>query len=322
MAWCPKCRNEYVDGITECSECKCELVDELEEIKEVKYLYLKDGSDFDEIINYLHKTGIESAEHAELDVDGKKTDVIGVSPKEYTDASINLSVYFEQEIDDNEYNLTDEESLSDELDNSSFQSFDSALDNENESYDDSKQDSDMNVEIDNDSEQNRISTYGNSFYTTYQERYEEEKSSAYTLLFVGTLGGLALILELAKVYQFPIAKETKWLFYLVFGLMMGGFIIYGYISYTKSISLLKEAEVENKLINDINQWSKDNLTVEYIDSHIDTDTQEELLYFNRMDYIKDSLMHQFEHADEPLIDRLKENIYSNLYDEDDEVEYE
>ncbi len=32
--WCPKCRNEYVKGITKCPDCDCDLVEELEEIKE------------------------------------------------------------------------------------------------------------------------------------------------------------------------------------------------------------------------------------------------------------------------------------------------
>ena len=29
MAWCPKCRNEYVEGITICADCGSELVETL-----------------------------------------------------------------------------------------------------------------------------------------------------------------------------------------------------------------------------------------------------------------------------------------------------
>lgn len=29
MAWCPKCKNEYVEGITECKKCHCKLVENL-----------------------------------------------------------------------------------------------------------------------------------------------------------------------------------------------------------------------------------------------------------------------------------------------------
>ncbi len=31
MPWCPKCRNEYYEGVKVCADCGCELVDSLEE---------------------------------------------------------------------------------------------------------------------------------------------------------------------------------------------------------------------------------------------------------------------------------------------------
>ncbi len=36
MPWCPKCRNEYYEGIKVCADCGCELVDSLEEFEEAE----------------------------------------------------------------------------------------------------------------------------------------------------------------------------------------------------------------------------------------------------------------------------------------------
>ncbi len=33
MPWCPKCKNEYYEGIKVCADCGCELVDSLEELE-------------------------------------------------------------------------------------------------------------------------------------------------------------------------------------------------------------------------------------------------------------------------------------------------
>lgn len=35
MAWCPKCKSEYVEGMTTCVDCKCDLVDSLSEDKKM-----------------------------------------------------------------------------------------------------------------------------------------------------------------------------------------------------------------------------------------------------------------------------------------------
>ena len=42
MPWCPKCRNEYVEGMTVCADCGCALVEHaIEERENAKYIYVK-----------------------------------------------------------------------------------------------------------------------------------------------------------------------------------------------------------------------------------------------------------------------------------------
>lgn len=333
MAWCPKCRNEYVEGITFCSDCNCDLVDELEEIKEIKYINIKGYPNPDEIVDYLHQANVSSAEYCEIEQDGTITGAIGVSPKDYFDATINLSVFFEniseedlyhdqaEYTEETDYLKEDGDNTDATVEETNTSEAASQISHENNTSntaitDESTSSTDDTTKVEA-SDEDRIPTYGNAVYVTYADRYEDVKSSAYTLLFVGTLGGLALILEIAKVFQFPIAQETKWLFYLVFGGMMLGFIVYGFISYQKANSLREKAIEENKTIDEINEWSKESLVASDIDSNIETDIQEELLYFNRIEYIKDKIMHQFEEADEPLVDSLLENIYSSLFESEE-----
>lgn len=49
MPWCPKCKNEYKEGITVCVDCGCELVDSLED--QAKPVYFGEE---DEILNMIH----------------------------------------------------------------------------------------------------------------------------------------------------------------------------------------------------------------------------------------------------------------------------
>lgn len=64
MAWCPNCKNEYVEGITICADCGAQLVESLEENKEQSEWILtnESGMDFEEsedISEYVNSSGEE-----------------------------------------------------------------------------------------------------------------------------------------------------------------------------------------------------------------------------------------------------------------------
>ena len=58
MPWCPKCKNEYRDGVTVCADCGCELVDSLEEVERVK-LYFGEEEQLNAMKEFLEYNGIE-----------------------------------------------------------------------------------------------------------------------------------------------------------------------------------------------------------------------------------------------------------------------
>lgn len=167
---------------------------------------------------------------------------------------------------------------------------------------------------------------GDKTYVKKADKYEDVRSSSATMLIVGMLGIIFIILSLTKVINIPFSVTTAWLFYTIMSVVFVAFVIGGIVSYFKAVKLKDEAVVEDKKIDEINAWAKDNLTIDVVDSGLDLNESVEILYFSRAEKIKNTLMLQFEDVDEGLIDLLTENIYTKLYEDDEafdeEYEYE
>lgn len=167
---------------------------------------------------------------------------------------------------------------------------------------------------------------GDNTYVKKSDKYDDVRSSAFTMLIVGMLGVIFTILSLTKVINLPFAESTAWLFYTIMSVVFIAFVVAGIVSYIKANKLKDEAEIEDAKIDEINEWAKDNLTQNYIDSGLDLNESVEILYFSRAEKIKSTLMHQFEDVDEGLIDLLTESIYTKVYEDDEafdeEYEYE
>lgn len=63
--WCPKCKNEYVEGITLCADCGVELVDELpeetDEVKPVRLCHVANEEIGAKLVLYLNVEGVLTA---------------------------------------------------------------------------------------------------------------------------------------------------------------------------------------------------------------------------------------------------------------------
>ena len=167
---------------------------------------------------------------------------------------------------------------------------------------------------------------GDNTYVKKSDKYDDVKSSSYTMLIVGVLGLIFVTLTITQVIKIPFNPSTAWLFYGIMAIVFIAFVIGGLVSYTKAKKLKEEAEIEDAKIDEINAWAKENLTADYIDIGLDMNESVEILYFSRAEKIKDLLMHKFEDTDEGLIDLLTENIYTRIYEDDEtfdeEYEYE
>jgi len=57
MPWCPKCKNEYVEGTKECANCKVALVDKLDEKKHITF---GDAEEMERLKKFLEYNAIEN----------------------------------------------------------------------------------------------------------------------------------------------------------------------------------------------------------------------------------------------------------------------
>ena len=137
------------------------------------------------------------------------------------------------------------------------------------------------------------------------------------MLIVGIIGVLFMILVLTDTINIPLNSSTAWLFDSVMGGVFIIFIIAGIVSFMHAKQVKIEADKEDALIEELLQWAKNNITKEMLDEGLDLNEPVEILYFSRADKIKDKLMHQFENADEALISEYTEQIYQNIYENND-----
>lgn len=147
-------------------------------------------------------------------------------------------------------------------------------------------------------------------YKFKYEKYRDYIESCYTFLSVGIAGLVFVILNIADVLHIFNDILTN----LVMGALFIFFIYEGISSGVKARKLKPEAEEENRLTEKINEWLKNNVTREFLNSIGRSGQSEELDYIEKTDTIRDMLIKEFGDINTDYLDRIIEEYYSKNFD--------
>lgn len=162
-----------------------------------------------------------------------------------------------------------------------------------------------------------------SVYHAYQNsaaKAEDNRSSAYTLLFVGIVGFILVILVFMGVI--PIYRSTDTTKYLVCG-VMGAlfvlFIVFGIVSMRNSKILFIKAKSEDSMLSEITKWCGEHMSAQQIDDGLFTaqageDIPDEQKYFRRTDKMKRLINDKFMNLDDALLEHFVDEYYQELFE--------
>ena len=155
-------------------------------------------------------------------------------------------------------------------------------------------------------------------YQNKKSKAEDFKSSGYTLIFVGTLGLIALVLLELGVFPVSLAAPGKYITYLVMGFMFLMFVIMGFSSFKSFKKYAKEAETEDDLTNRIKKWTLENVTKESIvkKAALPVDMPEEVKYFRYFEMLKNAIKEEFGDMNAAYLESLAEELYGEIFEGD------
>ena len=155
-------------------------------------------------------------------------------------------------------------------------------------------------------------------YQDKKAKAEDYKNSAYTLLLVGVIGGIALILMETGVLPFRLMGSGRFMTYGVMGVLFIIFIVIGISSLKSSKKYEKEATEEGDLTDKIKTWAKEHITAEAIRERVwfEDGTPDEMKYFKYFEGIKVAVTQEFGNLNASYLEALCEELYAEIFEKE------
>ena len=295
MPWCPKCKNEYREGITICADCQVELVEDLSSLDNDESTFqplfittdealmskFSSYADYSDIHRYSVIYNAETGEYT-----------FNVHPDEY-DLARKLYRGFAITESENQA-MAAEESV--ESDNTDIEEID---------LDDSESIIPSDIISETDEDMPEIS---NDTYVRKSDRFKDYRFSAYTCILCGAVGIIFCIFNMTGILSLFANIFSQIVMLVMFAL----FLIGGIYMWIKSNSIRSEIDEETQLEDRVKTWLSINITSGYINSLKDQEIPDEVNYLNICNEIRRSLMTDIPEAPIEMIDTLIEEYISEF----------
>ena len=157
---------------------------------------------------------------------------------------------------------------------------------------------------------------GGLMYRDNSERASENRSAAWALLIIGSLGLIAIVLGVTGIL--PLKFGNAYLMYGVMAAVCILFVVSGIVSMKNARFFAVKAESENSLKDTMLAWCRGNFQADELDRQIGAEdiSSEEILYLRRIEHIQMKLNHQFVNLDQGFLEKfIEESVYDVIFEE-------
>ena len=300
MPWCPKCKSEYREGFTVCADCGGALVDEGQFLKmEEERAAAEQAERLELAMQHVARMAAERGESLNVEEAERLAAEAGISVGGVREA-VHLAVGGEG---------LSEAAAAEETDVPETPG--SAVHEE--------------AEVSAREEETPGTAAGmspehtTSLYQDSTERANENRSSAWILMIMGSIGLIVIALGIMGVL--PLHFSNPYLFYGVMAAVFLLFLVAGMVSLKNARIFEKKAESENSLRDAMLTWSRGNLHAQEVDREIGMagDESEEALYYKRFACIKAKLNYQFVNLDQGFLEKfIDDSVYDMVFGGEDD----
>lgn len=283
--WCPKCKNEYIEGITTCVDCGCELVDSLPE-KTDKTEPRIIGSVTDEdtgnkFIRFFRFSGLQTC---------------GLVPHEDGDG-FDLAVGYDEL--ERAVSIINNFASSEETDGTDLEKLAPVLEEQLEEI----RDEEANELLTD------LRTETSTVYVNKKDKYTDLKFTGYSFIAFSIIGYLFILANAAGIFTI-FNKFSMAVLAAAFTVFLG----IGISSFRKAGKIKGLVSEEEIVVQKVQAYIKEHFTDEYLASLGDDSLSEEEDFFRVTELLKTELSGQFPLFSKGYIDQLVDERYGEFCD--------